>query len=72
MGRTLTAQQRVFVGEQTGDPNAFQQVQTSGYWLDATIQQRTVNNVVEFEIDYTLVYSKDDVVRRVQGSHIII
>lgn len=72
VGRVLTAQQRVFITEQTGDPNAFQQVQTSGYWLDATIQSQTVNSVLEFFVAYTLIYSKDDVIRRVEGSHVLI
>lgn len=72
VGRTLSTQQRLFITEQTGDPNAFQQVQTSGYWLDATIESRTVNGVLEFFVAYTLIYSKDDVIRRVEGSHVLI
>ncbi len=72
IGRTLSAQQRVFIAQQTGDPNAFQQVQTSGYWLDAVINSRVVGGIEEFFVLYTLVYSKDNVVRSVDGTHTLI
>lgn len=72
VGRTLTAAQRVTVGQLSGDPTAFQQVQTSGFWLDAQILSRVVDNATEFYAQYTLIYSKDDVIRSVEGSHVLI
>lgn len=72
VGRTLTDTQRVFVEQQTGDPNAYFQVQTSGYWLDANIVEETIGGVPNFVVQYTLIYTKDDVIRRIDGSHILI
>lgn len=72
VGGTLTSQQRIFITEQTNDPTAFQQVQTSGFWLDASVQSEVVNNVTEFFLQYTLLYRKDDVIRRVDGRHTLI
>lgn len=67
VGRTLSAEQRVFITEQTGDPVAFHQVQTSGFWLDAAV----VQDGAEFRINYTLIYAADEVIRRVDGVHTI-
>lgn len=71
VGRTLTSVQQIFITEITNDPLAWQQVQTSGYWVDAVVQADP-QNVGQFIISYTLVYAKDDVVRRVDGSHVLI
>ena len=71
VGRPLNSTQQTFIGTITNDPLAYQQVQTSGYWLDATVKDDPMN-VGQFIIDYILIYTKDDVVRRVDGSHILI
>lgn len=60
VGKTLTAAQRQYVTDQTGDANAYQQVQSSGYWVGVTISGTTAT--------YRLIYSKDDVIRKVEGS----
>ena len=67
-GKQLTSVQRVFVRQLTNDEQAYQQVQTLGYWLNATIAQ--VNS--EFQVRYVLAYAKDDVVRKVEGTHVLI
>ena len=72
VGRTLSQQDQLFISQQSGDPNAYFQVQTSGYWLDAVVESETVNSVEEFKVTYTLIYAKDDVIRKVEGSHILI
>ena len=73
VGRTLSTTQVLFITEQTGDPRAFHQVQTSGYWLDAIIESfQTSDNRTEFRADYTLIYAKDDVIRMVEGTHTLI
>ena len=71
VGRTLTAAQQTFITTITDDPLAYHQVNVSGYWLDAAVQPDTMNPG-QFIIEYTLIYTKDDVVRRVDGSHILI
>ena len=73
VGRTLTDSQRIFITEQTDNERAYQQVQTSGYFLDASIVSfQTSDNRTEFRADYTLIYAKDDVIRMVEGTHTLI
>lgn len=73
VGKTLTALQQIAVTDATGDPNAWRQVQNTGWWLDVVIVQITgPDNTPEEQAQYTLVYSKNDAVRKVQGSHILI
>lgn len=73
VGKPLTTQQKVFVGQVTGDPTAWHQVQTIGYWLDAVVEPFTgEGGNTEFRIVYVLVYSKDDAVRKVEGTHVLI
>jgi len=72
IGKVLTTAQQLAVTNVTGDPNAWRQVQNSGYWLDCSIVPYTNNGVTEYKAIYTLVYSKDDTVRKVEGSHVLI
>lgn len=73
VGKTLTITQQLFITEITGDPKAWHQVQNSGYWLDCVIEQFVdQSSAVEYKAVYTLVYSKDDVIRKVEGRHILI
>ncbi len=73
VGRTLTDIQRIFITEQSGDERAFQQVQTSGYWVNAIIESfQTTDNRTEFRASYTLIYAQDNVIRMVEGTHTLI
>lgn len=73
VGKTLTIAQQIAVAQLTGDPDAYHDVQINGYWADAAVVERTgESGVTEYEIQYTLVYSKNDVVRRITGSHNLI
>lgn len=73
VGKALSVPQRVFVTEVTADPLAWQQVQSIGYWLDAVVEPFTgAGGTTEFRIVYTLVYSKDDAVRKVEGQHVLV
>lgn len=72
-GKTLTVAQRIAVTQITGDAEAWRDIEINGYWADAAVVERTgESNVTEYVIQYTLVYSKNDVVRKVQGSHNLI
>lgn len=71
-GGTLTNLQRASVSEISGDPLAFQQVETSGYWVTVRFQDRVVNGVTESVLVYTLIYNDDDVVRSIEGTHALI
>jgi hypothetical protein len=73
VGKTLTNTQKVYISEITGDDNAWRQIQTIGYWIDCVMESYvTVDDRVEYKAVYTLVYSKDDIVRKVEGSHVLI
>jgi len=73
VGKTLNSTQKLFITEITGDELAWHQVQGIGYWLDCNIQSYvTTDGRTEYKAVYTLVYSKDDSIRSVDGTHILI
>lgn len=73
VGKELTVQQRLYISELTGDPLAFHQVQGIGYWVDCNMASTTTQDGrTEFKAVYTIVYSKDDVIRKVEGTHVLI
>lgn len=73
VGKPLTTTQKLYITEITGDELAWQQVQNIGYWLDCVmVPYETEDNRTEWKAVYTLVYSKDDAIRKVDGTHILI
>lgn len=68
VGKILNSTQKLYITEITADPNAWYQVQNSGYWVDCVIT--LVGS--EYQATYTLVYSKDDIIRKVNGTHVLI
>jgi hypothetical protein len=73
VGKALNQTQKTFITEETGDPDAWRQVQDKGYWLDCQIKSEvTTDGRTEYYAGYVLIYSKDDVIRRVEGSHELI
>ncbi len=73
IGKPLTTTQKLYIGNLTGDENAWQQVYRLGYWLDgAMVSYVTVDARTEWKFVYTLIYSKDDAIRKVEGSHVLI
>lgn len=73
VGKTLTTVQKLYITQITGDELAWHQVQDIGYWVACDMQPYvTVDARTEFKAVYTLVYSKDDDIRKVEGTHILI
>lgn len=73
VGKELTTTQKLYIDQITGDPLAWQQIQTIGYWLDVVFEQiTTTDGRTEYKAVYTILYGKDDQVRKVEGSHILI
>lgn len=71
--KVLTVAQQIAIAQITGDPDAWRDVQSKGFWADVVIVQKVpVSGVTEYEAQYTLVYSKGDVVRKITGSHNLI
>jgi hypothetical protein len=71
VGKTLNTTQQLYIAQVTGDPNAAYQVQTTGYWVNCVIVPSTTNPVT-YTAQYILVYSKDDVIRMIDGTHDLI
>lgn len=70
VGKTFTVAQQIAVTQVSGDPDAWREVQTNGFWADAQVVETTgQSGVTEYTVQYTLVYSKNDVVRKIEGSH---
>lgn len=73
VGKTLTTLQKLYVTERTDDELAWYQIQDKGYWVDCVMQPLvTQDGRTEYKAVYTLIYSKDDAVRKVEGTHILI
>lgn len=68
VGKTLSQTQKVYIGAATGDQDAWYQVQNSGYWANIVIVLIDTDYVAQ----YTLIYSKDDVIRLVNGVQTLI
>lgn len=72
VGGELDNTQKLYIGQVTGDLLAWYQVQNIGYWLDCTIVAVVVNTRTEYQARYTLVYKKDDTIRKILGIHTLI
>lgn len=70
--KPLSEVQKLYVTSVTNDERAWHQVQAVGYWIDVVIAPTVVDDRTEYEARYTLVYSKDDTIRKVVGAHILI
>ena len=71
-GKTLTSTQKAYITSLTNSDNAWVEVQTNGYWLNAEIKSRVVNSTTEYYVDYLLIYGKGDSIRKVEGSDVLI
>lgn len=73
VGKALTVLQKLYIGQMTGDDLAWYQVQTIGYWIACDMQTVvTTDGRTEYKAVYTLIYAKDDAVRKVEGTHVLI
>jgi len=73
IGKPFTTVQKLYIAQLTGDDLAWYQVQNIGYWLDCNVQSYvTTDGRTEWKAVYTLIYSKDDAIRKVEGSHVLI
>lgn len=72
VGKPFDSDQIAAITQFTNDPLAWRQVQNIGYWFDVVITPYTVGSTTKYKAVYTLVYSKDDVIRLVEGTDILI
>lgn len=72
-GKTLDNTQKQYISQVTGNPNAWRQVQDTGSYVDLWFTTQTTSDGRQEKVaNYTLVYSKSDSVRKVNGSNIMI
>ena len=73
-GKTLSVIQQQYVTRISGDPMAWRQIQNIGYWLNVVFSSyvNPNNHLTEWKASYTLMYSKDDQIRFVEGQDIMI
>jgi hypothetical protein len=72
VGKALTTTQQLYITQQTGSPTAWQQVQNQGYWFNVVIQQFVIDSIPQYKAVYTLIYSKNDTIRFIAGSDVLI
>lgn len=73
VGKTLDNTQKAYITQITANPDAWRQVESKGYWIDAFIRSEVpVPGVTRYYAEYMLVYAKNDQLRRVVGSDILI
>jgi hypothetical protein len=72
VGKPLDPIEQLYITNASGSATAWQQVQNSGYWLGVAIQSYVVDSLTQYKIVYTLIYSKDDDIRFIQGTDILI
>ena len=71
-GKELTNTQKAYITQLTGDDTAWQTVQLNGYVLKVELKQNVNNGTTRYIAEYTLVYSKGDSIRKVEGRHVLI
>lgn len=72
VGKDLTNTQKAYITQLTGDDTAWQTVQLNGYILTVELGQTVTNGTTRYIAEYTLIYSKGDSIRKVEGRHILI
>lgn len=72
VGKPLTDIQKAYITSITDDNLAWQQVFNTGYWVDVAIVPYVEDAVTKYKAVYTLIYSKDDIIRKIEGSDILI
>lgn len=72
VGRPLTDVQRLYITNATNDNKAWRQVENIGYWLGVRIESYVANGVTQWKATYTLIYTKADAIRKIEGTDILI
>ncbi len=72
--KTLDDLQISYITLITNDPYAYHQVAGIGYWINVQVGPfvNVNSGLTEYQATYLLVYSKDDSIRYVQGTHALI
>lgn len=71
-GKTLSTADKAYITQITGNSEAWYSVQSNGYYYTCNIETETQNSKTIYKAVYTLVYSKNDTIRKVEGQNILI
>lgn len=71
-GKILTNTQKAYITQLTDDENAWLDVQNNGYIFYVNITTEQQGEAVVYIGNYMLIYSKNDVIRKIEGSNILI
>ena len=72
VGKTLTNTQKAYITQLTGDNTAWQIIELNGYIIEIKLVMQVVNGANKYIAEYSLIYSKGDSIRKVQGTHNLI
>lgn len=70
--KEISENDKVYIYNVTADENAWRQIYEQGYYLITSIEKVTVNNQTTYKFNYTLIYSKGDSIKKVEGYNILI
>ena len=70
--KEMSEADKVYVYNVTSDENAWRQIYQEGYYLITKIEKKTINNQETYVFNYTLLYSKGDSIKKVEGLDILI
>ena len=72
VGKTLNSTQKAYITQITGNIDAWMNVQSNGYYLDAQLVKYTEDDVEKYKVSFLYVYSKGDSINYVDGRDIMI
>ena len=70
--KDLTNEQKAYITQYTGDENAWQTVYLNGYIVSVELKQEVADGRTKYIAEYSLLYSKGDSIRKVEGVHTLI
>lgn len=70
--KEMSEEDKVYIYNITADENAWRQIYQEGYYLITSISKEKVNNQDTYKFNYTLLYSKGDSIKKVEGYNILI
>ena len=70
--KEISESDKVFIYNITADENAWRQIYQLGYYLITSISKVKINNQDTYQFNYTLIYSKGDSIKKVEGQNILI
>lgn len=70
--KEISEDDKAFILNITSDDNAWRQIYQEGYYLVTDIVKVTENNQIKYKFVYTLIYSKGDSIKKVEGYNILV